>query len=260
MKKNIIQTLKIITAGFILSAGFAMAQTWIAAPTTPLTTNSSAPINVGAAQSKTGALATGPLAVFGNSSLYDATTIGFYGTNNLSVSGSIGIGVTSPTEKVDVAGNVKVSSLASGGNVCVDVNGTFVLCPPVTPPPPPVFSLSYQTASVTTLGGTGCSPYTYQFTLIPSNAAGSVNYTETQNLTYAAPTTYNSSFNISGTAGSPVVVVHGYLTQTGAPTTNSKEVLNITGTDQAGHVANSSIVINGFKAPKYASNGSSCPL
>ncbi len=81
MKKDLIQTIKIITLGLLLSSNFALA--WTAPTTLPPTASqttdvSSTPINqgiVGDSQLKDGGLATGPLVVTGTSNLYGHVSI-----------------------------------------------------------------------------------------------------------------------------------------------------------------------------------------
>jgi hypothetical protein len=76
MKTTIIQTAKVIVLALVLSAGIALAQTWTGPTSTPPQGNVAAPINVGTvSQVKSGALGTGPLAVFGNSALYGNVSI-----------------------------------------------------------------------------------------------------------------------------------------------------------------------------------------
>ncbi len=163
MKKEIIKTAKIIILGIALSAGIAFAQTWNAPSSNPTAGNIAAPINVSSsAQVKTGGLATGPLAVFGNSAIYgnvnilgaitsnsNNTQTGFLNifkplfniayaqsiatTSNLYVSGMAGMGVQNPTEKLDIAGNLKINSLSNTNalarRLCADTSGRLSLCP-----------------------------------------------------------------------------------------------------------------------------------
>ncbi len=132
MKKEIIQTLKIITLGTLFITGVSFAS-----PANPPSNNAPTPINVGgASQVKIGGLGTGPLAVFGLSQMYGNVNIKNDLDNtagNLYVSGNIGVGIASPTEKLDVAGNIKISSVAhptvaSNAQVCADTTGKIVSC------------------------------------------------------------------------------------------------------------------------------------
>lgn len=142
MKKEIIQTLKITTFGLLLSVGVSFA--WTAMPAVPTTpnfpdTNTSTPINVGGSQVKVGALTTGPLAVFGISKIRgNMNVLGptNTGTSNLLVSGKVGVGVipTAMSEKFEVAGSIKINSVAYPNNnlkpkVCANTSGTLVSCP-----------------------------------------------------------------------------------------------------------------------------------
>lgn len=138
MKKEIFQTLKIVALSLIFSASFAFA-TWVAMPTPPpsSTNNANNPINVSVTnQVKIGPLSIGPLAVFGPSQMNGAVNVlGLTSgtTSNLYVTGNIGIGVNPPSQKVDVNGNIKISSLAhstvaSAVQVCADTTGKIVAC------------------------------------------------------------------------------------------------------------------------------------
>ena len=76
MKKEIIQSIKIIIIGLALSTGIAFAQNWSAPTSAPTAGNTLPPIDVSSSsQIKSGALATGQLAVFGVSSLYGDVVI-----------------------------------------------------------------------------------------------------------------------------------------------------------------------------------------
>lgn len=140
MKKEIIQTLKIVSLGLILSASFAFANIWNPMPSNFTTSNNASnPINVGASQVKLGAFGVGPLAVFGGSTMDTQINIlgaNGVGTGNLYVTGKVGIGTdpTATSEKLEVNGNIKVGSVAHAGNdlapLCAD--GAIFLCPSVT--------------------------------------------------------------------------------------------------------------------------------
>ncbi len=74
MKKDLIQTLKIITLSLMLSAGFALA--WTAPTSSPTANDATPPINVsGIVQLKDGALATGPLLVSGPTTIHGNVSI-----------------------------------------------------------------------------------------------------------------------------------------------------------------------------------------
>lgn len=76
MKKEIIQSIKIIIIGLVLSTGVAFAQNWSAPASAPTAGNTLPPINISSSsQIKSGALATGQLAVFGPSLLYGDVVI-----------------------------------------------------------------------------------------------------------------------------------------------------------------------------------------
>jgi len=98
---NYLQPLKTLTLALVLSIGVSYAYAAWAPPTNaPTGGNAEAPINVGSAtQLKAGGLSVSGL-LRGYSSAYFATDPG----------SSVGIGVTSPTEKLDVNGNVKAIS------------------------------------------------------------------------------------------------------------------------------------------------------
>lgn len=97
MKKYLIQTIKIITLGLILTTSFAMAQVFVGPISNPPATNVpsvgniTTPINDSfSSQVKSGGLWTGPLTVFGNSKFYGKQSI--IASGNLYVSGKIGVG------------------------------------------------------------------------------------------------------------------------------------------------------------------------
>jgi hypothetical protein len=137
--KNITQTIKIIILGVALSAGLAWAFT---APTSSYTVgcaacNTDEPIDVGSSgQIKTGALGTGPLAVYaGSSNFYGDVKIADPNSPaqyNLYAVGNTGVGIM-PTSSLDVLGNVKAASLAHGtaapARICADTHGLLSLCP-----------------------------------------------------------------------------------------------------------------------------------
>ncbi len=100
MKKDLIKTIKIITLGLIFSTGIALASVATDFVFTKPAANApgyvdpagvAAPINSGISnQVKKGAMATGPLTVFGNSEFHGVQSI--LSSNNLYVSGNMGIG------------------------------------------------------------------------------------------------------------------------------------------------------------------------
>ena len=111
MKKEIIQSIKIIIIGMALSAGLAFAQTWNA-PGIPPSGNTPVPVNIGASQIKDGALGVGSLGVFGNAGMYgDVSILGPYSSNNIQtisasnlyVSGKTGVGASSNAESLEVS-------------------------------------------------------------------------------------------------------------------------------------------------------------
>jgi len=95
MKKVIGENVRIIAVALILSLGTSVAFAWTGPTATPPSSNISAPVNIGStSQIKTGGL-------WVNSLGTDA---------GLTVGGKLGIGVTAPTEKLEVNGNVKLSN------------------------------------------------------------------------------------------------------------------------------------------------------
>ena len=95
-------SLRTILLALVLSIGVSYAYAIWSPPTAqPTSDNTDAPINVGSAtQLKDGGLGLGRT---GFPALLDVV-------GNLTVSGNVGIGVGSPTEKLDVNGNVKATS------------------------------------------------------------------------------------------------------------------------------------------------------
>jgi len=91
MKKDFIQTLKILLTAMVLSLGVSYVYAWTAPTDAPPAGNTPAPLNTGLVdQIKTGGL--------------DITAT--LTANNLLIPGSIGVGTLIPSEKLDVAGNV----------------------------------------------------------------------------------------------------------------------------------------------------------
>lgn len=152
MKKEIIQTFKIVSLGLILSAGFAFANTWNTKPSNPTvpalpSSNISVPIDVSSiSQIKKGSFGVGPLVIAGASDITGNINIkgpnpylpiSQYNKSNLYVSGKVGIGFfpTATSEKLRVQGDVKISTLShtstGQANVCSDTYGEILLCPPV---------------------------------------------------------------------------------------------------------------------------------
>ena|ERR1035437_2691137 len=141
MKKDFIQTTKIIILGLTLTAGFAFAYSWTPPTSSPTAGNTTPPINSsGIDQYKTGALGVGPLAVFGKSWLWGDVSASPNMASNLYVSGNVGIGTTSPTEKLDIVGKVRILPLSGYSSydmqsidtpvrLCADPVGKLVSCP-----------------------------------------------------------------------------------------------------------------------------------
>ncbi len=151
MKKDIVQSIKVILLAVVLSAGIAMAQTWSGPTGAAPTNNVAAPINAGGtSQVKLGALGTGPLAVFGNSAMYgDVSILGSSTstTPNTQTGFLKLLGKTAFAQQITtnsnlfVSGQVTVGGLASsaGSHVCVDGAGQLTLCAASpTPGPSPV--------------------------------------------------------------------------------------------------------------------------
>lgn len=196
MNKNIIKTLKIVSLGIVFSASFAVAQVWTSPTGNPPLGNISAPVNDSASgQIKSGALSSGSLTVFGDTSLIGIQIIlgtGGIGTSDMYVSGKLGIGVTSPTVPVTtleiknedstngqgvIKSFIKTSSLSYTNNpspsrireICSDLKGKLVLCaiPAASPIPagfqtwstPGTYSFTVQTGvthlTIKTWGGGG---------------------------------------------------------------------------------------------------------
>ncbi len=156
MKKDIIQTAKIIILGIILSAGFAFAQAWTGPTGTPPTNNAPAPINVsGSVQAKSGSIIVGaPDSTYARQALagYPGLFTGYlladdgiisFGTSNLV--GPVVVGQVSPSIKSDltVTGSAYIKTIPNqsseqqqSSQVCVGTGGQLVLCPPTTPTTP----------------------------------------------------------------------------------------------------------------------------
>ncbi len=149
MNKNIIQTLKIISFGLVLSAGFALAQIFTGPFSNPPSVNIPAPINDSSyGQIKSGGLGVGPLTVFGDSAFYGKQSI--LTSGNLYASNKAGVGIlpTASSENLEIANTaglngqgdiknyMKTSSLSLASNpspskireVCSDSSGKLVLC------------------------------------------------------------------------------------------------------------------------------------
>ncbi|MFZ2205616.1 MAG: hypothetical protein WAV23_03420 [Minisyncoccia bacterium] len=149
MKKEIIQTFKIVSLGLIISASFAYANIWNIKPANPVapalpSTNVSIPIDVGSvSQLKKGSLGIGPLVVAGPSEMTGNININGPdpfslpspdNSNDLYVTGKVGVGVSPTTVKFEVSGNAKISDVAhttaGQAKVCADTNGVLLICPP----------------------------------------------------------------------------------------------------------------------------------
>lgn len=174
MKKEILQTIKIITLGLILSTSFALAQVFVGPVVNPPASNIYAPINSGSSnQIKSGSLWTGPLSVFGDSSFTGNVGIGTTTTpKNLYVSGTMGVATPSPyfptTSNLEIANEnstngqgivnryLKTNSLDLSHNstsynpsikireVCSDSSGKLILCAIVAPTPIPPGSMTWS--------------------------------------------------------------------------------------------------------------------
>jgi hypothetical protein len=145
-KKSVLNSIKIIVLGLILSGGISYMQTAIAAFPAG---NPPAFINVSStAQVKTGPLGIGALigwqATPKAADLYgDVKIVGSSSptARDLYVSGKTGIGIASPVEALEVNGNIRLgafdysySSTAQNQNanpnrLCADTSGKIVLCP-----------------------------------------------------------------------------------------------------------------------------------
>lgn len=107
MKKTIFDNLKLLALAVILSLGFGVAYAWTGPTGVPPTNNVSGIINTGSvSQIKAGGL-------WVNSLGTDA---------GLTIGGNAGVGVTSPTEKLDVNGNAKATAFLYSSDVRLKKN------------------------------------------------------------------------------------------------------------------------------------------
>ena len=151
MKKEFIQSIKIIIVGLALCAGTAFGagawlppQTNMVMPTGPCSyatnttfwCNFQKPIDTGYVFQIMTDLGVGPLAVYGDTQIDgDAAvlpaTVGGLGSN-LHVAGRVGLGVplASISNALDVVGDVKAGSLVGTGtkDLCADANGILSRC------------------------------------------------------------------------------------------------------------------------------------
>ncbi len=114
MKQQVINGLKIIVIGLVLSAGISYAGSWVAPAGPPPGNNAQGPVNVGTTnQIKNSGLGLNSLAVFGGSLLVGDTTVGDYTTD-------------------PGTGTLKVATLqhtnSGDTHVCAQSNGTLYLC------------------------------------------------------------------------------------------------------------------------------------
>jgi len=167
MKKNVLQSIKVIVLGLILSLGISYV---FAATINPLNVGSSA-------QSKAGSLAVGTSAAITPGFKLEA--VGFLQSTGLNVngraviSGKVGIGTIAPASKLSVnggmtitgGGKMKINSLAGNGTkkICVDDTGKLILCP-LQIPTVITTAVTNITATTATSGGNvtsdGGSPVT----------------------------------------------------------------------------------------------------
>jgi len=109
MKKDLLNTLKILTVAIILSFSIsAVFAQWVPPTQAPPGGNVDAPINVGA----TGQVKDGNL---GANGLLAANT-GYFG-GNVEFAGNVGIGTAAPTQALDVVGNVNSSGSVTASSV-----------------------------------------------------------------------------------------------------------------------------------------------
>ncbi len=101
--KNTLNTIKILTLALVLTVGLQYAYAaWVGPVSSPPNGNTSAPINIGStSQTKSGAIW---------SSFFGTTGGGYFG-------GSVGVGTTNPTAKLEVAGNIVASDPTASNQV-----------------------------------------------------------------------------------------------------------------------------------------------
>lgn len=117
MKYSYFQTIKIITLAALLSLGISFVSAWAGPQGIPPESNTPTPVNV----SESGQIKEGGLLV-GNLSTITTGLIVRYG--------NVGLGVTSPTAKLDVAGDVKTSgNLTVTGSIQASGGTPIYNCP-----------------------------------------------------------------------------------------------------------------------------------
>ncbi len=201
MKKDIIQTLKILIAAAVLSLGISYVYAWTAPPQAPPAGNTPAPLDVGIkAQNKTGALSVGKLSI-GNSSVPTNTlevsgTSLFGSTANFLGSVTAGGTVTAPTVNTTV---INTSSVTAGVVSAPTVNTTNLTASGV---------VSAPTVNTTNLNVASVSTNTIKF------ANGSV---QTSAPVVKNPTMIGSGLNCIGRIWYPPAGYYNFIGADGNP-------------------------------------------
>lgn len=126
MKQQVINGIKVIVLGLILSAGISYAGNWAPPAGNPPGNNAQGPVNVGtASQIKNGNLGLNNLAVYYNAAILGNASVGDFGND-------------------PATGTLKVATLqhtnTTNTNVCAGQDGVLFLC--LTTPPPISFQCS----------------------------------------------------------------------------------------------------------------------
>ncbi len=157
MKQQVINGLKVIVIGLVLSAGISYAGNWVAPAGPPPGNNAQGPINVGTTdQVKDGGLAVNHFLAFDN---------GVF-TKDLYVKDLFNPGNS---------GDLYVEKLANNTSehVCADAQGKLFLCGFTPPPPPPTPGTYTQTYELDNFGNPitygDCTTCTSTFFLTPNN-------------------------------------------------------------------------------------------